>query len=208
MLTNTDMTMAMQRYLNNAVAFMRRKGYILPTLVVLNKGVPLLIEVSHEGVFEVASNISEEDIDSPDSDEIYEYGISFKLNKDFSDDYLYEVSKEIAERYKPDAIGAISACLLRDFDDNNLPDVKDIQEDPGAYRIFFMSYFTKDSAEDNYLITPYIKKKNKMSSVEWDENDESFSITTMPGSWNMGLDDIGLLMPNPYKSEDNDEQLK
>ena len=195
MLTNTDASMEMLRYYQNALTFMKKKGYILPSIIVMSKGEPIDIEVSHKGILEVGTNIEEDDFITPDKDEIYMYGISFKLNKDYDDAYLEEVARKIAEEYEPDCIGTVSACLLRDFPEDQRPKVEDIQKDPDVFRVIFLQYFLKGEEKPNFMLIPYTKDENE--DPGWEE--DRFSINTMPSSWNTGIDTDNLLMPNPYK---------
>ena len=194
MLTNLDMSLVMHRYLESAVSFMKKKGYILPSLVVLNKGVPLDLEVSHRAVLEVASNMDESDLITPDEDEIYEYGIAFKLNKNYRDEFLLEVAKKVAKDSQPDAIGAISACLYRDFSEDNLPLEVDIQKDTEAIRVLSLSYFLKGDPTPNFMVLPYTKRA--IENPGWGE--DAFAIHTISTSWNTGIDANDVIMSYPY----------
>jgi hypothetical protein len=194
MLTKTEASIEMQRYLNNAISFMKKKGYILPTIIVINKGEPIDVEVSHKAVLEVATNIEEDDFTSPNEDELYQYGISFKLNKNYKDEYLEEVARKIAEEDGPDAIGAISACLIRDFGENELPQEMNIQKDPEAVRVLFMVYYMKGDPKPNYMVVPYTKEE--VEDPGWGE--DAYLINTIASSWNTGVDEEDLIMPNPY----------
>lgn len=194
MLTNLDMSLVMHRYLGSAVSFMKKKGYILPSLVVLNKGTPLDLEVSHRGVLEVASSTDDGDIVTPDDSEIFEYGIAFKLNKNYRDEYLLEVAQKIAKDCQPDAIGAISACLYRDFSEGNLPREVDIQKDTEAIRVLSLSYFLKGDPTPNFMVLPYTKRA--IEDPGWGE--DAFAIHTISTSWNTGIDAKDLIMSYPY----------
>jgi hypothetical protein len=193
-LTNTDVSLAMQGYLNNAVSFMKKKGYILPSLLILDKGAPLDLVVSHKAILEVATTIDEEDFEEPDENEIYEYGISFKLNQEYDDKYLSEVASKLAKDYSPGAIGAISACLFRDFPEGILPKEMNIQKDSDAIRVIFLSYYMRGESTPNYMVVPYTKRE--IENPGWGE--DAFAISTITSSWNTGMDVADLLMPNPY----------
>ena len=199
MLNNMEMSMIMQRYLNNSISFMKRKGHILPTLVVLNKE-PLDIQVKHKHILEMGASAGNPEPFLPYSEkDIYEYGIAFKLSTEYRDKYLLEVARRIARKYKPDAIGTVSACLFRNYiaDEMDKMPGKGIQDDPEAFRVIYLSYYLKDNDTPNYMVVPYIKKEKEVS--EFSGNDDNFSVIATQTSWNSGLDTRDLLMPNPYK---------
>lgn len=194
-MTNTmsdfEASSEMTRFLNNAISFMRKKGYILPSLLVLSKGKPLDIEINHPQILSVSSNGDDESWNYS-SDKIYEYGIMLRIDKEYRDTILDEIARSIAEEFKPDVIGVISACLLRDS-----PLVPSIQDDPLAIRVIFLNYFLKGNSKPNFILVPYFK--NKKEKVQWE--DDEYSVTTIPCSWNTGVDETDLLFPYPYDDQ-------
>lgn len=198
MLNHTEMTVAMRGYLNNAIHFMKKKGYILPAIVVFNKGEPLNIEVSHKQILCMLNSEEDSDLGIPGSENtIYKVGISFKLDEDYRDRYMALVAKEIASRYNPDAIATITACLYRGFaSEEELKKSVDIQKDPEAFRVIYMSYFLRDEGRPNYLCVPYTKREKENLDFE---DDEEYIISSISTSWNTGLNERDLLIPNPYK---------
>jgi hypothetical protein len=200
MLNHTEVSMSMQRYINNSVDYMRRHGFILPTLMIMNKGKMLFIDIKHKYVYDIAGNKEEEEGFFPDvsSDAINEVGIAFRLDDGYKDRYLVEVACKIAKKYKPDAIGAISACLFKEYSTEEFSKNKvgHIQRDPEAVRVLYSTYYLKDSPEPKYMVLPYTMRDIE-DPVFGNEN--NYTVNVIPSSWKSWTGEIQHILPCPYK---------
>ena len=200
MLNDTELSMSMQRYTNNAVAYLKQKGHLLPTLVILNKGAPLDIQIKHKHILEMEAKGDDTDLfDQDDSEKIYEYGIAFKLDENYRDSFMNEVAAKIARRYKPDAIGALSACLFKDYQSSEEfsgHKVGDIQWDPEAVRVIYSSYYLKGTSNPNYMLIPYLLNKKEDTTFG---DDNEYDLSTINSSWKTGDDKVQQILNYPYK---------
>lgn len=192
MLNNTEVSTAVSVYQKNAIDFMRRHGYILPSVIAMNKGKPLHINIKHAFVHESeSSEEGDSDFSVLDPNELYAHGVSLKLNPGYSDKYLIEVLNKVAQDYQPDAIATISACL---FLNGEGTEGLDIQHDPAAFRVIYTSYFLRGDMTPHYMVVPYTKKENPNAFVE----DQKYIVHTFPCSWDSGIERQDLLIQYPY----------
>ena len=199
MLNHTRISMAMQKYSDRAFAFMRRKGYILPTLLAFKEGAPLKIELDHPQILEVVNQ--HDDLDEilvGSGDIISETGIAFRLNRDYRDTQMASVAKQIAKEYSPDAIGVISACLFKNFtpEEAVARKVGDLQKDPEAMRVVYVSYYLNGDKEPTYMDIPYIL--NDREHDAFDSNDNGYEVSMFPCSWKHGEDETDHILPYPF----------
>jgi len=199
MLTNFDLSLLMGRYIKNSISFMEQKGYILPTLFVLNRGKPIDIDISHEHILDITDSEDQGDFVGVQKD-IYESAVAFRLSMNYRDTFLSAVANKIAREYQPDAIGTLSACMMRQYTPEEFRDVKkgSVQEDPKAARILYASYYLKEDPKAYYMLTPYIMEE--VEELEFDR-DKNFNVHVIPETWKVSQKNDGVIqiLPNPFK---------
>jgi len=91
-------------------------------LIVLNKGDPINIDIKNRSILDIKESESEDDnkIDPPeyyteDNKKINASFVVFKRESVKDDDNLSLVAKKIATKYKPDAIGLITAVSSKEL---------------------------------------------------------------------------------------------
>jgi len=198
MINSMEMSRAMQMHTDRAISYMKREGYIFPSLVILNKGEDLNIDISHPHLYGEGSR-TEQGIEpfADEESQIYKKVLAFRLSPEYRDRYMVEVAKKIAQKYKPDAIGAISACLFKELPRSQAENRKEgaIQTDPEAVRMFYVSFYLKGDRNPNYMLIPYLLNDREDFSFGDEEN---YTVSTVRSSWKRGEDETVQILPYPY----------
>jgi len=195
-ITHYEIGLLIQRAVDNAKSYLKKTGYMFPTLFFLKKGKPVEIKYSHKSVIAIETD----NYDENDPEKIYRTVIGFKITDPEDDEAIFETARKFA--YKFDAIFLVISCLYNEWSPFDERVTEELQSDPEAIKLLHTCYYLKQEKEGNMLMVPYInrgKLESEVPTLSDKKEKTKYDVTFTDYFWTPPLSKIGPKIPNPFK---------
>lgn len=166
MISHVETSTYMNLIVNLSKANLFKDGYAYPLMAALIKGRNPTEEIIHESIMDhhvyrmlnFKSIEEENEILYNTEDIVYIHVFLIRIRTVSDEEMIEKLSKTVAKKLNPDAIGYTSCCLYNEYTNADKVSHKDMLMDPEASRILHSTYYIKGEDTRRDCISPYINR--------------------------------------------------